>query len=391
MRQRPSTVRIALAALGAASLATATACTGGTGIVETPSATPSVSSSAPAESAEPSEAPSATATDQPEPTDPTGSPEPSDESEASPSDSDDPFASAPRSEVSIPSFARKKMTGGGLRITGDRERTSRYASYNVVYRSNGLRITGVLNVPRNQGDGPFPAVVLAHGYIDPDIYVQGQGMTRERGYLAERGYVALHTDYRDHAGSTDTNAERKVRLGYAIDAINGVKALRKAAGARIGRIDDDRIGLFGRSMGGGVLYRALVMRPGIVNAASAWAPVSSKESENLQQFQLDDAGDSEVVSFIRREYGLPGTKRGRQFWPEVNAVNYFDRVQAAVQIQHGRLDDTCPPRWTRDTARALRQNDVDTEVEWWPNEGHAFGPAFPAAMDRLIDFFDREL
>ena len=61
----------------------------------------------------------------------------------------------------------------------------------------------------------------------------------------------------------------------------------------------------------------------LVDAASAWAPVSSKESENLQQFQLDDGADSALVSFIRREYGLPGTPRGRQFWPGVNAVNYF--------------------------------------------------------------------
>ena len=365
--------RLAGTALGALVLMTGACTDGGGGMVETPRVEPS------SESPSPSDSP---------PAEETPTPDPSDEPVETP---DDPFETAPRGEVSIPSFARKNMRGGGLRITGDRERTSRYASYDVVYRSNGLRITGVLNVPRNQGNGPFPALVLAHGYIDPDIYDQGQGMTRERGYLAERGYVALHTDYRDHAGSTDTNAERKVRLGYAIDAINGVQALRKAGGPRIGRIDDDRIGLFGRSMGGGVLYRALVMRPGIVDAVSAWAPVSSKESENLRQFQLDDAGDSEVVSFIRREYGLPGTPRGRDFWPGVNAVNYFDRVEAAVQIQHGRLDDTCPPRWTRDTARALRQNGVDVEVEWWPNEGHAFGPAFPDAMDRLIDFFDRQL
>ncbi|QWC86524.1 prolyl oligopeptidase family serine peptidase [Nocardioidaceae bacterium] len=382
-RRRTPGVLLAALALTASACTADTDGTGGTGPAETSESAPSSDSGAP--SASPSATPSPTESPAESPTEsPTGSPEP-----------DDPFETAPRGEVSIPSFARKPMRGGGLRITGTREQTSAYASYDVVYRSNGLRVTGVLNVPRNQGPGPFPAAVLAHGYIDPDIYVQGQGMTRERGYLAERGYVALHTDYRDHAGSSDTNAERQVRLGYAIDAINAVQALRKAPrslqGERLGRIDDDRIGLFGRSMGGGVVYRALVMRPDIVGAASAWAPVSSKESENLQQFQLDDGADSELVSFIRSEYGLPGTPRGRQFWPGVNAVNYFDRVEAAVQIQHGRLDDTCPPQWTRDTARALRAEGVDTEVEWWPNEGHAFGPAFPAAMDRLIDFFDREL
>ena len=90
-----------------------------------------------------------------------------------------------------------------------RERTAAYTSYDVTYRSRSTtdrgeesyRISGVLNVPT--GRGPFPAVVLAHGYIDPAFYVRGQGMTRERGYLASRGYVALHVDYRNHAESDD--------------------------------------------------------------------------------------------------------------------------------------------------------------------------------------------
>ena len=48
--------------------------------------------------------------------------------------------------------------------------------------------------------GRHPAVVLAHGYIDPAVYVSGQGMRREQDWLARAGYVVLHVDYRNHAG-----------------------------------------------------------------------------------------------------------------------------------------------------------------------------------------------
>ena len=37
------------------------------------------------------------------------------------------------------------------------------------------------------GAGPFPAVVLNHGYIEPSIYVTGQGMAREQDWLARAG------------------------------------------------------------------------------------------------------------------------------------------------------------------------------------------------------------
>ena len=139
------------------------------------------------------------------------------------------------------------------------------------------------------GRGPFPAVVLAHGYIDPAFYVRGQGMTRERGYLAARGYVALHVDYRNHAESDDDpRYQTRMRLGYVADVINAVKALRASTDVPV---DDDRVALFGRSMGGGVILKALVVEPGLVQAAAPWASVSSLEADNYRQF-MSEPGDT---------------------------------------------------------------------------------------------------
>jgi len=56
-------------------------------------------------------------------------------------------------------------------------------------------------------------------------------MTRERGYLAARGYVALHVDYRNHAESDDDpRYQARMRLGYSADVINAVKGPASYAG-----------------------------------------------------------------------------------------------------------------------------------------------------------------
>jgi hypothetical protein len=82
-----------------------------------------------------------------------------------------------------------------------------------------------MNMPA--GEGPFPALVLAHGYIDPDAYVSGQGMPREQDRLARGGYVVLHTDYRNHAGSDkDPDNDVNLRLAYTEDVIGAALALR---------------------------------------------------------------------------------------------------------------------------------------------------------------------
>ena len=294
--------------------------------------------------------------------------------------------------VSVLGLAEQRHRGDRLRLGAVRERTSEYTSYDVTYRSRtttrrgeeSYTISGVLNVPTGRGD--FPAVVLAHGYIDPAVYVRGQGMTRERGYLAARGYIALHVDYRNHAESDDDpRLQTRMRLGYSADVINAVKALRSSPDVPV---DDDRVALFGRSMGGGVILKALVAEPGLVGAASLWGSVSSLERENYDQFIRPDPEDAGLRDQLARRYGTP--EQDPRFWRENSSSPYFDRITEPVLLVHGRYDDTCPPRWATATQRALREAGVSSELEWYA-DGHAFGPAFNAAMNRTVRFFDRRL
>ncbi|HXH79825.1 alpha/beta hydrolase family protein [Nocardioides sp.] len=287
--------------------------------------------------------------------------------------------------VSIAALKATSHRGSRLRLGAVRERTASYTSYDVTYRAatgqRSFTISGVLNVPT--GRGPFPAVVLAHGYIDPAYYVRGQGMTRERGVFATRGYVALHVDYRGHAESTDDpRSDRDLRLGYSADVIGAVKALR----ASEVNVDSDRIALMGRSMGGGVVMKALIAEPGLVQAAALWASVSSLEAENFDQFIRPD-GDSRAEAVVRA-HGLPEDEPA--FWRAASARPYLGEITEPVLMAHGRFDDTCPPPWARATQAAMRRAGVESTLEWY-DDGHAFGPAFLAAMDRTIRYLDRQL
>ena len=243
-------------------------------------------------------------------------PEQSEPEESEPEDSEPEKSEPSVRAVSVLGLAEERHRGDRLRLGAVREQTPEYTSYDVTYRSRtttrkgeeSYTITGVLNVPT--GRGPFPAVVLAHGYIDPAIYVRGQGMTRERGYLAARGYVALHVDYRNHAESDDDpQFQVRMRLGYSADVINAVKALRSSA---VVPVDDERLALFGRSMGSGVILKALIAEPGLVQAASPWASVSSLEAENYDQFIRPDPGDSDLRDQLARRHGTPQQNPG--FW-----------------------------------------------------------------------------
>ena len=190
----------------------------------------------------------------------------------------------PPHPVSLQALIARKYDGRQLRVGRVLARTSDYARYFVTYRSGKLTISGIMNVP--DGNGPFPVVILNHGYIDPAIYTNGRGLAREQDYLARAGYVVLHTDYRNHAESDDDpTAELKLRLGYTEDVINAVLAVKRST---LPYIDKRRIGLLGRSMGGGVTLNALVVRPGLVDAAVVFAPVSSNTVDNFNRWIRGD-------------------------------------------------------------------------------------------------------
>ncbi|WP_405894547.1 prolyl oligopeptidase family serine peptidase [Streptomyces sp. NBC_00104] len=289
----------------------------------------------------------------------------------------------PVNPVSIPGLIARRHEGSDLRLGAVLARTAAYTRYAVTYEADGLTISGIMNIP--EGEGPFPALVLAHGYIDPAVYTTGRGLAREQDLLARNGYVVLHTDYRDHAGSDDDpDNDVNLRLGYTEDVIGAAKALRASGRPEI---DGDRIGLLGRSMGGGVVYNTLVVAPGLFDAAVAFAPVSSRPAENIDHFQRPE-GDP-VVAEIEAAHGTPASNP--TFWREASPLTYVDRVTEPLLIHHGTADDTCPLAWSERAAAEFEAAGKDVRLIKYPGEGHTFGPQWPTSMRRTMAFFDAHL
>lgn len=283
--------------------------------------------------------------------------------------------------VALRHYFDRAFSGTGLRLVGVRERTANYTSYDATYRSEDLVVSGVINVPN--GDGPFPAVVLAHGWIERDAYTSGQGMTRERAHLADRGFIAFHIDYRGHAGSDgDPTLVQNMYLGYAVDAINAVHALR---GSDL-PVAPERVALMGRSMGGSVVLQALEMSPGLVAAGIVYSGQSSLEAENYRRW---GSPGSDYAAEAVDLYGTPG--ESPDFWTGISTRPHFDRITEPVLLIHGTEDEQCPAAWASATFDALQAAGVDAQIQWYEGEHHAFGPRFSDSMNRSTRFIRASL
>jgi len=307
------------------------------------------------------------------------SPSPSPSASPSPSP-----AATPGHPVSLPAVAAKPADGRDFRVGRLLARAGAYTRYHVTYRSDGLTISGIMNVP--SGEGPFPVVVFNHGYIDPDVYVNGQGLRREQDYLGRRGYVVVHVDYRNHAQSgQDPDADLHLRLGYVRDSINALAALRAA---NLPYADPDRAGMLGRSMGGAVTMGAAVTHPDLFDAYVMFAPTSSDAVDNFNRWTRGRSERRALAQRVIDAYGSPESDPA--FWRDVSPVTFVDRIAAPVLIHHGTRDDTCPIEWSERTVAALQRAGKDVQMFRY-DDGHAFGPAYDESMRRTVAFLDARL
>ena len=127
-----------------------------------------------------------------------------------------------------------------------KERQGKATVYMVEYQSSGYAVPAYLVIP--DGQGPFPAVLYAHGYTMTERYYLDDAVA-----LAQEGYAGLLIEY-PHVRepgveyfSWDARSDVEGFEQYVIDLRRGIDLLESLPG-----IDAGRIGFVGHSIGGWV-------------------------------------------------------------------------------------------------------------------------------------------
>ena len=279
----------------------------------------------------------------------------------------------------IEGLRARDYPGGTIEVRWVYTTTTTHTRYYVAYPSDGLTITGVMNVPH--GQGPFPVIILNHGYIPPDRYWSGADTWFASGYLAQHGYLTVSPDFRGWGGS-DSGASY-FRTGPLIDALNLLSSLPSLPQA-----DPERVGMWGHSMGGGVTTKAITIDPRI-KAAVLYGPVSADDAKVIARWGAwSRGGDAEGV--LQRAHLQAA--RDPAFLRRTSPLYHFDLVIAPVQIHQGAADTVTPSRWAQAIRDALTAADKEVAYYEYEGQGHAFqGPSWDLFMERVTHFFDQHL
>ncbi len=278
----------------------------------------------------------------------------------------------PRWRYYISGMRGRRYEGSQVVLYGTFGQSPKYTTYIIFYTSDGLRISGMMNVPK--GSGPFPVIILCHGYIHPDKYATGNDTWREADYLANHGYVTIAPDYRSHAASD--NGTSFFHVGYAEDVLNLISSLHT-----VKKADESRIGLWGHSMGGAVALKAAVVSKK-VDAVAVFGSVSADERVNYYYGMGNGPGALGLAWFGAPENNRLGYKR-------ISSINYLDRIPA-LSIHHGTGDTIVPYQWSEDLYAAAQKAQIKAELFLYPGGQHTLlDKDMDLAMERTVEFYDK--
>jgi fermentation-respiration switch protein FrsA (DUF1100 family) len=292
----------------------------------------------------------------------------------------------------IEALRQREYPGSDIAIVETLEPGGNYTRYYASYLSDGLTIFGLLTIPN--GEAPltgWPAIVFNHGYIPPREYRTTERYIAYVNSLASNGYVVFRIDYRGHDRSEGVASGAYGDPGYTVDVLNAVASLK-----RFPQVDQQRIGMWGHSMGGFLTLRAMVVSPDI-KAGVIWAGVVGSYPDLLNRWRRRGAETSTPVPSGQRGWRSAwaeayGTMdENPAFWNAISANSYLADISGPLQLHHGTADTSVPIVLSEILYEQMLAASKTVEYYEYEDDNHNLSESFGDAMFRTIQFYDRYL
>jgi len=275
----------------------------------------------------------------------------------------------PLKKYSFPELRKQVFVGSEIELDLDKQL--------FFYEVEERKISGQIHMP--EGEGQFPVVIMIRGYVDREMYQTGVGTSRVAEVLARNGYITLAPDFLGY-GQSDMPPEnplheRFMRPAQILELIASVKNLDKA--------DEERIYMWGHSNGGQIALSVLEIS-GREIPTSLWAPVSKPFPYSILYYtdEFDDLGRAlrKVVAGFEAQYEAD----------EYSIHEYYDWIEALIQIHQGTNDDAVPLEWSEELEESLKELNKEVRLFVYLGADHNLVGSWDEAVRRDLEFFSRK-
>ena len=290
--------------------------------------------------------------------------------------------------LSIPFMRLQTYPSSNIVIEETLEAGSNYDRFIVSYQSEGLKIYGLLTVPKGEPPATgWPVIVFDHGYIKPELYEPTERYEKYVDALAQQGYIVFRPDYRGHGNSEGKATGGFSSPAYTIDVLNAVSSIQRYPLA-----DPDRVGMWGHSMGGQITLRAMVATCCAIRAGVIWSGVVAPYDNILTQWHTTPTPASVTPVATSWRQGFVDTfgdaATNPAFWAEISPNSYLADISGALQLHHATGDQVVPVNFSRLLYSEMLEAGRTVFYFEYDGNDHNISENFGLAMERTIAFFD---
>lgn len=291
----------------------------------------------------------------------------------------------PTEPMEIKSLRSGNYPGGDFEIERTLPDGSNYKQFVVSYKSEGLKIYGLLTIPLgSKPEGGFPAIIFVHGYIPPEQYSTTGNYPTYQAMLARSGMITFKPDLRGHGQSEGEPVSAHFSEKYVVDTLHAISYLKNHKD-----VNKERLGYWGHSNGGEIGLRTVLISPDI-KAAIFWAGVVGNYKDMFETYNekipfLRDANKSQLV----RQYGLPSANP--EFWNKLDPYSFLSEISAPIQLHHGTNDTSVPVELSVRLKEELEKAGRSVEYFEYAGDDHNISKNSILAWERSTNFFKKNL
>lgn len=295
----------------------------------------------------------------------------------------------PLARYSFERLRQAKIAPSKIALGDEVKREAGFVSRMFYFEDNGKRVSGLLNLPEEEGD--YPVIVMSRGYVEKDAFTSGEGTRRTAEEFARNGFITLAPDFLGF-GESDMPSKRPIEDRFQtyttlLSLLASLPTLNDALiknPETLQRADPSKTGLWGHSNGGHITLAILAIT-GKSYPTVLWAPVSKPFPYSILYYtdEFEDNGKAlrKVVADFEREYDID----------KYSVTNYFKWINAPIELHQGAADEEVPLRWSDELDEILQEQGIAVTYFTYPGENHNFNSGgWQQAVTRSMDFYQEQ-